>query len=272
MATPWGQKRRVRIWGASDLDMKMHISSPILLQKTLDEKEDDEIELTIRSDSPTYVSRPLPNRSNSSTTRLQFLDFATEPPVPRIAPVSQKSRGTPSQLNAQNRSVYSIYPTPTSSSAIMAQGTDLPLRAQPQFSRARDRGFSEQSSATVQIGLRLSYLGRALDREPTSPSLHLPLQLTSSPRPSSRASSILFTQPMGHYVLPSNEELPVPAQPEKVQIVDQAIMARSNGLHSRWPIPETVMDEPDHSIIGTTKPLPPVPLNLRNTDPQSKPF
>ena len=271
MATPWSQKRRLRVFGPSDLDMKMHISSPILFQKSLNEKADDDYGLTAQSErSPVVSPKLLPDRSNSSRTRLQCLNFATEPPVPQLSPIAQPTRAAPSQPATQNRPNYSIYPTsasamvPTSPSTFTSQGTELPIQPPPPFSRARERGFSGQSSATVQIGLRLSYLHRALDaveREPASPSLHLPLQLTHSSRSSSAGSSAIFTQPLDHYRVSSEDILPLPTQPKKVQILDEA---------SAWSILETVTRDPtsDNSLIGIRKPLPPVPLTLTTPEPQ----
>ena len=281
MATPWSQKRRLRVFGPSDLDMKMHISSPILRQESFNEKTDEEFELTAQLERPTMQSPILlPNRSNSPRTHLQYLDFTTEPPVPHMGPILQLPRAVSSQPGTQNRSNYSIYPTPasavvrTSTSTIMSQGTEHAIQPPPPFSRARERGFSGQSSATVQIGLRLSYLHRALDpieREPPSPSLHLPLQLPYSSRSSSTGSGALFTQPMNDHSVSSDQSLSLPSEPGKAQISDQASIPRSNELSSPWPIRETSIQKPtsDNSMTGTTKPLPPIPLTLRIPGPQS---
>lgn len=275
MATPWSQKRRLRIFGPSDLDMKMHISSPILRQKSFRESTD---EFTVQSERyPDVLPTLLPNRSNSSRARFEHLNFSTEPPVPQTSPVAQPPRAIASRSATQNRPNYSVYPTSasaivrTSTSTTMSQDTEAPIQPPPPISRAHERGFSGQSSATVQIGLRLSYLHRALDsveQEPASPSLHLPLQLTSSLRPSSTGSSTIFTQPMDHYHVSNNKTLPMPNQPSKAQIPDPASMTRSEGGHSIWAIGGTTTPElkSDDSLVGTTKPLPPVPLTLRVTN------
>ena len=282
MATPWSQKRRLRIFGPSDLDMKVHISSPILRQESFNEKPDEEYQFTAQSErSPVGSPIILPNRSNSSRTRLQYLDFTSEPPPPRIGSIPQPTRAVSSRPTTQNRSIYSIYPTPasamvrTSTSTVMSQGTENPMQPLPPLSRARERGFSGQSSATVQIGLRLSYLHHALDpveREPSSPSLRLPLQLPYSSRPSSTGSSAPFTQPVDDHSISNEQALPVPSEPCKAQISEQAPISRSDGLSSPWPIRETVIEKPtpDNSITGTTKPLPPIPLTLRVPGPPSR--
>ena len=281
MATPWSKKRRLRIFGPSDLDMKMHISSPILFRKSFNEKADEDYQLTAQSGrSPDVSPTVSPKRSNSSRTRLQYLDFTTESPVPRINLITQPIRLVSSQPTTQNRSNYSIYPTSasaivrTSSSTTMSQGTELPIQPPPPLSRARERGFSEQSSATVQIGLRLSYLHRALnpiEREPASPSLHLPLQHPYSSRPSSTGSSAVFTQPLDHDSVSSSQIFPMPPQ-GRAQMSDQAPMSRPDEHSLGWPIPETTMHEStsDNSLLGKTKPLPPVPLTLRTPDPPSR--
>lgn len=280
MATPWSQKRRLRIFGPSDLDIKMHISSPILAQKSFSKSP---AEFTGQSErSPDVLPTLVPNRLNSSKTRLQHPNFSNEPPVPQTSPVEQRSRAMASQPATHNRSRYSVYPTSasatvrTSTSTTISQSTELPIQPPPPFSQAHERGFSEQSSATVQIGLRLSYLHRALnpvEQEPASPSLHLPLQLTSSSRPSSVGGCALFTQPMDHYHASINEVPPLPNQPGKAQISEQASMTRSGGSPVR-PIGETTTPElkSDDSLVGITKPLPPVPLTLRvvNSQPQTQ--
>lgn len=279
MTTPWSQKRRLRILGPSDLDLKMHISSPVLHQKSLSESTN---EFTVQSERcldalPTL----LPNRSHSSRTHLQHLNISTESAVPQVSPVAQPSRAIASQPVTQYRPTYSIYPTSasaivrTSTSTTTSQGTDLPIQPPPPFSRAHQRGFSGQSSATVQIGFRLSFLHRTLEpvqQEPASPSLHLPLQLTSSSRPSSTSSSVLFTQPMNHYHDSTNEVLPIPKQPGKAQISDQVSMNRSEESSPFGPIGETTTTEfvLDDSLAGTTKPLPPVPLTLREKSAQPR--
>jgi len=278
ITTPWSQKRRLRIFGPSDLDMKMHISSPILFRKSFNEKADEDYQLTAQSGRSPDVS---PKRSNSSRTRLQYLDFTIEPPVPRINPITQPIRLVSSQPMTQNRSNYSIYPTSasamvrTSTSTTMSQGTELPVQPPPPLSRVRERGFSAQSSATVQIGLRLSYLQRALDpieREPASPSLHLPLQLPYSSRPSSTGSSAMFTQPFDHDSVSSSQVFPIPPQRDRARMSDHASISRSDEHSIGWPIRETTMhgSTSDNTLLGKTKPLPPVPLTLRTPDPHSR--
>ena len=259
----------------------MHISSPILYQESLNEKTDDEHQLNAPSErSPSKSPTLLPNRSNSFRTRTPHVNFTTEPPALKTSPITQPARVVSSQPATQNRSNYSIYPTSgsamvrTSASTTMSQGSEIPTETLPPFSRAHERGFSGQSSATVQIGLRLSYLHRVLDpveREPTSPSLHLPMQLTCSSRPSSTSSSSLFTRPMTNRVVSNAENLRLPSQPGRVQISDQARMSRSDRPSSPWPIRETFIQKPtsDNSITGVTKPLPPVPLTLRTPGPPS---
>ncbi len=277
MVTPWSRKRRLRIFGPSDLAMNVHISDPILLQKSFRESQDEDHDFTARPKMSPDVS-PI-DRSKSSRTCLQHLNFAKDSSIPQPYSIAQPSRAVSSQPAVQNRTNYSIYPTPasamvrTSISTTMSQGTELPIQPLPPFSQARERGFSGQSSATVQIGLRLSYLHRALDpveREPTSPSLHLPLQLTSSSRPSSEGSIALSTQPLDHYSVSTNRNLPIPLQPRKAQISERASMSRLGRQSSTWPIGETATDESasDDNLVGTTKPLPPVPLTVRTTDSQ----
>lgn len=250
----------------------MYISSPILRQKSFRESTD---EFTVQWERHRDALPTLsPNRSNSSRARFEHLNCSTEPPVPQLSPVSQPPGAIVSRPAMQNRPNYSVYPTTasaivrTSTSTAMSQDTEVPVQPPPPMSRPHERGFSGQSSATVQIGLRLSYLHRALDpveQEPASPSLHLPLQLTSSVRPSSTGSSTIFTQPMDHSHLSSRETLQMPNLPSKAQIPDLASMTRSEGGPSIWAMGRTAPSEfeSDDSLVGTTKPLPPVPLTLR---------
>lgn len=181
--TPWSDKRSMRIFGPSDLNIREHISSPMLWQAKDHDKnpiivqnlEESSIEWSIQSDHDSY----------SAQGPLQHAVF---PSPKERRPLMPPMKMSPRLSLTSNSSAYSIFPTSTLARQLhMSASTtftnineelEIPLPPQPLFAPKHDRTDSQQSrqsSATVQIGLRLSYENHALDPLDTSQPSSLPM-------------------------------------------------------------------------------------------------
>ena len=188
--TPWCRKRRLRLFGPNDLSIRTHISPPVVLDRRGKTQK-------TRSKHPTDM-KPA---NNSSKPRIQvtpvaYLGPAQVPPPLRIRP---PSKAVSPQMSA--KSSYSIFPKRSSIQKppwhITPSGHDdeiIPLPA-PLFSQSQRRDFSNQSTETVHIGLRLSHT-TPYNKGSSLASRKSPLQSISSrsvreqsPHPSSRQST-----------------------------------------------------------------------------------
>ncbi|KAL9003995.1 MAG: hypothetical protein Q9188_003180 [Gyalolechia gomerana] len=187
MESTWTQKRGLRLFGPSDLEMTMHITSPVLWEKDDERRFDDDNhklmhDLRRFSRVARYVSSPTvePDTSFSQfkaqkeAETLQYVKSTTPPAQVLLSP-----------LTPPNGSNYSIFPTFSSAmlrnsmSTTFSQDSEEVLQPpQTKLPWSRGQEFSEQSSATVRIGCRLSnlhgsqYYGQS---SPTASSFRLPL-------------------------------------------------------------------------------------------------
>lgn len=187
--TPWSEKRTMRVFGPSDLNIREHISYPVLWQPGDHENNPFIEKLEKCSIKSTETSNP---DSFSTPGPMQHAVF----PSPKADhPFTPPLKNPPTHRGTRKSSAYSIFPTfaPSretymSTSTTFSQSDDeyeMPLPPPPLFAGQHERSDSAQtrhSSATVQIGLRLSYLNHALDPLDASPSsiLQLPLNSTES--------------------------------------------------------------------------------------------
>lgn len=187
--TPWTEKRTMRVFGPSDLNMREHISYPVLWQ--VGDHDNDSFIATSEKSSV----KSSENSDYDSFSTCGPLQHAVFPSPKSNSPVTPNTRNSPARQVTRNNSAYSIFPTSASSQqAHMSTSTtfsrfkdeyEMPLPPPPLFATQHERNDSVQtraSSATVQIGLRLSYLNHALDPIGASPSpiLQLPLKSTES--------------------------------------------------------------------------------------------
>ena len=183
--TPWTDKRTMRVFGPSDLNVRQHISYPVLWQPS----DEDCNSSTARSDK---ASQSSPTDSHydaySPSGPLQHVVFPS-PEVSSGTSVTPPLKTSPIRRVTQNSARYKVFPNPQSAIAHMSTSTtfsdvndrtSLPLPPAPLFASKHDRNVSSQSSETVQIGLRLSYMNHALDPIEVSPpsiiGLPIPLQ------------------------------------------------------------------------------------------------
>lgn len=172
--TPWTDKRTMRVFGPSDLNIREHISYPVLWQ----EGDTDHNSFVAKSEkisqkSPTSIEYDAYNSSGP----LQHVVFPS-PTSKASRPLTPPLRASPVRRATQNSASYKVFPNPQVAVAHMSSsttfsdlndGSDQPLPPAPLFAAKHNRGASSQSSATVQIGLRLSYMNHALDPIEASP-------------------------------------------------------------------------------------------------------
>ena len=182
-ATPWTEKRTMRVFGPSDLNMREHISYPVLWQTG----EQNHNSFDGNSEKGSVNSTKTADDNFGPQTPLQHAVFPSPDPNHPFTPPLKMS---PVHRVTRNNSAYSVFPTLASSqqahlstSTTFSHYTDeheIPLPPPPLFAVHHERNDStqtRQSSATVQIGLRLSYMNHALDPLEASPPAILPLSL-----------------------------------------------------------------------------------------------
>ena len=170
----------MRLFGPSDLDIGIHISSPVLLHKYHDDKD---FFKTGEQQSPTDNVSMLETSLRQYTTSKE----RQAPRESRIEQSRQPLRIIPAE-QTQSTSHYSVFPTRRSvarlsASTIFSNNSDSYLQIPaPLFGRNHHRAESEDTSATVQIGLRLSH-AMSEDQEPfsSSESLQVPSRVRSGP-------------------------------------------------------------------------------------------
>jgi hypothetical protein len=191
---PWRKTRCWRFFGSTDLDTNMaqHITTPIGL-----ERNNSLAQLTGKSheknlnetDLETGQSPSLHSDYGDGADRRMFPGFAQFPNAPVAAGHSRKM------------SNYSIFP-PSSSrgkglvprlSAWKDEGNNSLLPPRPSFIRRHTRFSSDISSATVQIGLRLSNVATPSAQGPNASSSNLSIMSPARLTPTRTQPSTPFS-------------------------------------------------------------------------------
>lgn len=157
----WPKKRTLRISDSADMDMYDHMTSPVSLQaKHSPTLADDPEKSPIKS--PSWPQVP---KFQSQSTNIHI------PALPSNAVITLPSKINLTRIKTPNRT-YSIFPayglalTRESVSTTFSQGEEVIEMPKPLFAEGHKRAFSGQSnatSATVQIGLRMSFPSHGLD-------------------------------------------------------------------------------------------------------------
>lgn len=187
MESTWTQKGGLRLFRPSDLEMTMHITSPVLLEKDDGGRFDDDNhklmhDLRRFSRAARYVSSP---KVEPDTSFSQFMAQKKAETLQYVESTTLPAQVLLSPLTPRKGSNYSIFPTFSSAmlrnsmSTTFSQDSEEVLQP-PQTKLPWSRGgeFSEQSSATVRIGCRLSNLHGSHhygQSSPTASSFRLPL-------------------------------------------------------------------------------------------------
>ncbi|KAL9118096.1 MAG: hypothetical protein Q9187_005361 [Circinaria calcarea] len=190
--TSWSEKRRIRLFGRNDLGIGVHISTPVMLKRSGNTQE-----------TPSRYSTDMKVVNNSTKPRVQETTVAhletAQMPSTRVPP---PPKSVTRQVSA--KSSYSVFPKssfvqkPSWSTAPSGRDDEIIHAPAPLFSQNYRRDFSNQSTETVHIGLRLSHTTsyNKNNNNSSSASLELPIQSTpsrsvrdQSPHPSSRQST-----------------------------------------------------------------------------------
>ncbi|KAL8957839.1 MAG: hypothetical protein Q9193_004988 [Seirophora villosa] len=184
METIWTRNQRLRLFGPSDLEMTMHITSPVLLDKG-DARRFDDDNYKLRKDfhRPSRMqkcsSQPVVPESAEIT---HLKDFTVETKAEFLTPVQSPPQVFLSPCTPRKAYNYSIFPTfgsamlRNSMSTTFSQGSEEALEPpKPILPVSHKREFSEQSSATLHIGCRLSNLDDVQRQSQSPSSFRLPL-------------------------------------------------------------------------------------------------
>ncbi|KAL8884464.1 MAG: hypothetical protein Q9215_007497 [Flavoplaca cf. flavocitrina] len=260
-------KKRLRLFGPSDLEMTMHITSPALLKKANHQyTNENRRSLTVtRTDSPTAASETERNDSRNGDLMNEIVEEYSRPvPSPSQAFVSPSMR--------RKGSNYSLFPTFRSAmlrnsvSTTFSQDDDSKVLQLPRpvaaFNHKRD--LSEQSSATVQIGFRLSSMSepqRPTTLSPRASSCCLPLQRMTDSCIESPPVSPMSSGPAMARTTPQ-DPMHVALQPHPdAQAVDAISPLQIRYRDGRQDRSSTTTPKIDRPM--TMKALPPIPSILR---------
>lgn len=267
----WSRKRRLRLSSSANMDVYDHMTSPVSLQT---------------ENSPTSMHDPekalfeSPRQIQVSETHVQYANYPVHQQPPNTKDVLPP-KAILTRPNTQHRVNYSIFPTQDtvmareSFSTTFSQDEEEDLELpKPLFSYAHKRELSGQSnttSATVQIGLRLSLPNRALSPIEQSPVGNGPdLPPGSSPTTSSVSPirGMMSSRPEGSKK-PSIDIAILPIQPNKARTPSQIMSPRSNLLSPSWIFRKggTFDSSRRQGEIGMMKSLPPVPVGETPPDP-----
>ena len=298
--TPWSDKRTIRVFGPSDLNIRDHISYPVLWHEadrdhnpfiTKSEKSSP-LSAIASSDYDTWsASGPLQHVVFPSPTAKSRADLrANRPLTPplTIEPVRRLTRNNSSYglfPRSASGSVHAL-PKPTLDLEKINDRSDLPLPPAPLFAHKHDRSVSAQSSATVQIGLRLSYMNHALDPIEASPPsiIGFPAELHSAGLSDDSddeewANSVLARRSTSSETIENFEYLPAQSykigngRPHEVLVAPRPIMPNSSELSPNSAKPEESAEpiplSPQAFNAPRSAPTPPQARELVNSPPSS---
>ncbi|KAL9107538.1 MAG: hypothetical protein Q9227_007538 [Pyrenula ochraceoflavens] len=198
----WSNNRGWRFFGSTDLDLGEHITGPVGL-----ERENSLKRLVGEKRSP----------FDPGNARLQYYrnspqDRNTNPLA--MSPPNSSPRINNNQRHSRKRSHYTLYPASPgrSASSVYADDEDTLNPPKASYSRKHRRESSEFSSATVQIGLRLSHAAlTAVGHSARNSVQPLPTSPTrSSTKPGSRPSNL--RNEMSRSTTEESIELPIQAK------------------------------------------------------------
>ncbi|KAI9685570.1 MAG: hypothetical protein M1822_004428 [Bathelium mastoideum] len=261
--TPWQSKRSFRLFGPNDLEACLNISSPLGL---IDPKDSDlEAAYKEKDLDLDYDASPRPELSRLDSDELQKAlteDINNGWPVIRAQQSVPPTPPPKGPAHLRNGS-YSLFPTAASAAdgrPISTPSEDetpnslLPPR--PFFSRRHKRESSAGSSATVQIGLRLS-LAPSSAAVPRLQSFARALTSPRSPRsphsPKSPGSPRSLTPRS-----PASPGNPSPLSREVSQDSTSTLAPLPSSFFTR-PKRTTSLQQPPPHIVTQMKPADPMP-------------
>ena len=245
---PWTNKRGIRLFGPNDLNIGMVISTPLLLDPTRSPAVGTARAKNLR-EPPLKIRAALPG-----SPHVQYANSTAPFPPPRLS-LPPKS----AQRHNRSTSRYSVFPTHASLASLRQiswttvtdPADEEVVVLPPPLHMGHRRDVSEESSETVQIGLRLSHAME--ERSVSSCSLHLPKQVHPKDTASYRRSPLSMRQ--------FNEGSSV--RPLSVLNVLPRFPAPGTGAPSTPDTPSGLIgEELEHYQRRKMKSLPPVPAHL----------
>lgn len=266
---PWGKQRSWRLFGSTDLDTNMaqHITTPIGLERnnslarlTSNEKNEDgsDLEAGQRSIAQSDSS----DRAEGCKVFPAFSQFPN-------APISSR--------HTRKMSNYSLFPPASGrSKGIIPRLSDwkdhdsalLPPR--PAFSRRHTRFSSDISSATVQIGLRLSNVATPSLQGANASTSNLTIPSSSRGTPTTQPTTPINHRPYDSYSL----DLPVrldgiPGSERSSSRIGEKLQSmlsarrytkrRTASLSGSFPLGSHLSERLDN---GSAEVIPPPPLSV----------
>lgn len=273
----WSGKRRMRLSSSTNMDVYDHMTSPVSLQS---------------ENSPKLMHDPekalieSPRQIQVSETQVKSSDYPIQQQLSK-SEAMLPPKAILTRPNTQNRINYSVFPTHNTITARESVSTtfsqdeeeDLELPKPLFYSYAHKRELSGQSnstSATVQIGLRLSIPNHVLTPIEQSPVGTTP-DLPVGPTPTSSVSPVrgMMSSRSDRSKKPGSDIAILPIQPNKARTPSQILSPRSNLLSPSW-----IFRKGDTLGFGhrqgegdMMKSLPPVPAGetLSAVNPQGSP-
>lgn len=275
----WSRKRRMRLSCSTKMDVYDHMTSPVSLQS---------------ENSPKLMHDPekalveSPRQIQVSETQVQSSDYPIQQQISKSEAISPP-KAILTRPNTQYRVNYSMFPTHNTIMARESVSTtfsqdedeDLELPKPLFYSYAHKRELSGQSnstSATVQIGLRLSIPNHVLtpiEQSPVGTTHDLPLGPTPTSSPSPSPIRGMKPSRSDRSKKPSSDIAILPIQPNEARTPSQILSPRSNLLSPSWIFRkgDTLGFGRQQGEGDMMKSLPPVPAGetLPALNPQGSP-
>lgn len=234
IGTFWSRKRSLRLSSSPNMEVYDHMTSPVSLQTENSPKLMHDPEALFES----------PRQLQFSEAQMQVMDCAIQQQPPKTK-VVLPPKATLTCPHTQHRANYSIFPTQDmitareSVSTTFSQDEDEDLELpKPLFAYSHKRELSGQSnttSATVEIGLRLS-----LPNHPLTPIEQSPVgngpdpPLGSTPASSPSLNRGMMSSRSDGSKKPSLDIAILPIHPNEARTPSQILSPRSNLLSPSW--------------------------------------
>lgn len=263
-AENYGRKKSQSKARVTDLDIYDHITSPVSVhtwdtQTLLNDREKKAVK-SFEPATPAAVVGPQSSQMKQAN--------GLQSPPPSAVPITPPTQIEPMQHENPNRTNYSIFPTHASQmvrqsvSTTFSQGDDDIEPPRPLFACSHKRDYSDQSSATVQIGMRLSNLPHSsgLVESPTGPSMPRFLNSVDSPYGSPQVAERVFLLPESPKS-PLNDITILPIHPNMARTPSQSVSPRGDLLSPSWLLRNTsrISSKNQRRQRDTMKSLPPIP-------------
>ncbi|MCJ1465056.1 hypothetical protein MMC07_003672 [Pseudocyphellaria aurata] len=258
----WSRKQSLRLSTSANMDVYIHMASPVSLQWESSPKLMHDPEKAIMES---------PSQMQASEVQAKYPDHPIQPRIAKTE-VDLPPKAMLTRSDTQNRVNYSVFPNQNTNMARESVSTafsqdeeeDLEL-PRPLFSRPHKRELSGQSnatSATVQIGLRLSVPDHVLSPIEQSPVGNAPdLGLGSSPTSSPTSIRGMMSDRSNGSKKPCRDIAILPIQPNEARTPSQILSPRSKLLSPSWIFRRGDTIDSSHRIgeRNVMKNLPPVP-------------